>query len=150
MMWMQHLPHLCKMAPCMSGCCVNLGLFAAGMVCLFGGTRQMCGHVLSATLQASKYYSLLCTRLHLITQLVGVNNLKLFRVGLHICAMDCNPRVQLIHMCMLVYRWTAIPESNCSTFVCLCSNGLQCERPGYPREKSGNTHPGTTVLWFWV
>ena len=48
-------------APCMSGCCVNSGLFAAGMVCLFGGTRQMCWHVLSATLQASKYYSLLCT-----------------------------------------------------------------------------------------
>ena len=54
MMWMQHLPHLCKMAPCMSGYCVNSGLFAAGMVFLFGGTRQMYWRVLSATLQASK------------------------------------------------------------------------------------------------
>ena len=24
------------------------------------------------------------------------------KVGLHVCAMDCNPRVQLIHMCMPV------------------------------------------------
>ena len=55
MMWMQHLQHLCKMARCMSGCCVNSGLFAAVMVSLFGGTRQMCWRVLSATLQASKY-----------------------------------------------------------------------------------------------
>ena len=35
------------------------------------------------------------------TTLVGVNNLTWFRVGLHVCAMDCNPRVQLIHLCML-------------------------------------------------
>ena len=54
MMWMQCLPHLCKMAQCMSGCRVNSGLFAAGMVCPFGGTRQMCWRVLSVTLQASK------------------------------------------------------------------------------------------------
>ena len=100
MMWMQHLPHLGKMAPCMSGCCVNSGLFAARMLCLFGGTRQMCWRVLSATLQASLCYSLLCTPLQLITKLVGVNNLQLFRVGLHVCAMDCNPRVQLLHICM--------------------------------------------------
>ena len=38
----------------MSGCCVNSGLFAAGMVSLFRGTRQICWRV-SATLQASKY-----------------------------------------------------------------------------------------------
>ena len=63
MMWMQHLPLLCKMTPCMSGCYVNSELFAAGMVWLFGGTRQMCWRVLSATLQASKYYALLSTRL---------------------------------------------------------------------------------------
>ena len=63
MMWMPCLPHLCKMAPCMSGCCVNSGLFAAGMVCLFEGTRQVCWRVLSATLQAINYYALLCTRL---------------------------------------------------------------------------------------
>ena len=63
MMWMQRLPHLFKMAPCMSGCCVNSRQFAAGMVCLFGGTRQMCWSGLLATLQASKYYALLCTRL---------------------------------------------------------------------------------------
>ena len=62
----------------------------------------MCWRVLSATLQASKYYSLLWTQFWLITKLVGVNNLKLFHVGLHVCAMDCNPRVQLIHMCMPV------------------------------------------------
>ena len=62
-MWMQRVVHLCKMAPCMSGCYVNSGLFAASMVCLFGGTRKMCWRVLSATLQASKYYALLCTRL---------------------------------------------------------------------------------------
>ena len=97
MMWMQHL---CKIAQCMIGCCVNSGLFAAGMVCLFGGIRQMCWGVLLATLQASKYYSLLWTQLWLITKLVGLNNLKLCRVGLHVCAMDCNCGVQLIHMCM--------------------------------------------------
>ena len=28
-------------------------------------------------------------------------------VGLHVCAMDCNPRVQLIHICVLVEVWTA-------------------------------------------
>ena len=56
---------------------------------LFGGARQMCWRVLSATLQASKWYSLLCTRLRLITTLVCMNNLKLFRVGLHVWAMDC-------------------------------------------------------------
>ena len=39
MMWMQRLPHLCKMAPCINGCCANSGLFAAVMVCLFGATR---------------------------------------------------------------------------------------------------------------
>ena len=63
MMCMQPLPHLCKMAPCMSRCCVNSALFAAGMVCLFGGTRQMCWHVLSATLQANNYYAPLSTPL---------------------------------------------------------------------------------------
>ena len=58
MMWMQRLPSLCKMA-CMSGCCVNSGLFAEGMVCLFGGTRPMCWRVLPTTLQPSKYCALL-------------------------------------------------------------------------------------------
>ena len=57
MMWMPQLPDLCKMAPCMSGCCVNLGLFATGIVCLLERTRQMCWHVFSAMLQASKYIS---------------------------------------------------------------------------------------------
>ena len=47
------LADLCKIAPCMSGCFVNLALFAAGMVCLFGGTRQMCWRVLSITLPPS-------------------------------------------------------------------------------------------------
>ena len=62
----------------------------------------MCWRVLFATLQASKYYALLCTRLLelVITKLVGVNNKKWFRVGVHVYAMDCNPRVQPIHLCM--------------------------------------------------
>ena len=67
-----------------------------------------------------------------VTKLVSVNNLKPFLVGLHVCAMDCNPRVPLIHICML------------------CTDGLQSQGPGYPREKSGNTQPGTTGLGFWV
>ena len=32
-------------------------------------------------------------------------------VCLHACAMDCNPRVQLIHFCVPVSVWTTIPES---------------------------------------
>ena len=34
--------------------------------------------------------------------LVGLNYAKQLLVGLHACAMDCDPRVQLIHICMPV------------------------------------------------
>ena len=84
---------------------MNLGLFASGMVCLFGGTRQMCWRVLSATLQASKCCALLCTHdfwNQFVTKLVGVNSLKWFRVVLHVCATDYNHRVQVLHICMPV------------------------------------------------
>ena len=43
MMWMRHSLYLCKMAPCMSGCCVNSGLFDAGMVSLFGEQGRCVG-----------------------------------------------------------------------------------------------------------
>ena len=73
---------------------------------LFRGTRHMCwrvqGNEADVLARASKYYSLLWTQLWLITKLVGVNDVKLFRVGLHVYAMECNPRVQLIHMRMPV------------------------------------------------
>ena len=40
----------------------------------------------------------------------GIHPLLLF-IGLHVCAMDCNPRLQLIHICVSAEVWTAIPES---------------------------------------
>ena len=40
-----------------------------------------------------------------------MNHLVRLVVGLHVCAMDCNPRVQLTHICVHVEVWSAIPES---------------------------------------
>ena len=94
----------------------ELRSFAAGMVCLFKGTRQT--DVLARVVSHARcnpvsiYYSILCTPLRLITKLVGVKNLKLLRVGVHVFAMDYNPGVQLIHMFMPVEGSTAIPQSN--------------------------------------
>ena len=74
------------------------GLSAASMVRLFGAARRMCWRVLSTTLQASKYVLFTIMHTTLVDFQIG-GELKLFCVGHHVCAMECNTRVQLIHMC---------------------------------------------------
>ena len=46
-----------------------------------------------------------------------------------ICAMDCNPRVQLIDICMPVLEWTAIPESKVRTVSCSSNKMNQPQSP---------------------
>ena len=48
---------------------------------------------------------------HLGLSWMGLNNPKQLLVGLHVCAMDYNSRVWLIHICMPVSEWIAILES---------------------------------------
>ena len=42
---------------------------------------------------------------------VDMNHPVLLIVGPHVCASDCNPKVQPIHICVPVVIWTAILES---------------------------------------
>ena len=46
-----------------------------------------------------------------------------------------------------LHDWTIFSYT---TYIFHIRNGLQSQSPGNPREKSGNSQPGTTVLGFWV
>ena len=59
-------------------------------------------------------------------KLVDVNHLVLLIVRLHVCAMDCNPRVQLIHISVPI----AIPESKLTLF-----RGTKMNEPPPPKKK---------------
>ena len=56
-----------------------------------------------------------------------------------ICAMDCNPRVQLIHIRMLMWEWTAILEPKVPTVSCSSSKMNQPQSPKTQKKNFGIT-----------
>ena len=50
--------------------------------------------------------------------------------------MDCNPKIQLIPICVPVYEWTAIPESNVPQILFSGTKINETPQEGGPTQKN--------------